>query len=55
VLGASERPLHAEIAVALTISVGDAKTHVSKVMDKLGCTSRLQAAVLAQEVSGLES
>jgi DNA-binding NarL/FixJ family response regulator len=46
---------NADIAAELSISVPTAKTHVSKVLDKLGCTSRLQAAVLAQEVSGFES
>jgi DNA-binding NarL/FixJ family response regulator len=46
---------NADIAAELSISVPTAKTHVSKVLEKMGCTSRLQAAVLAQEVSGLES
>ena len=46
---------NAEIAEALTISVATAKTHVSKVLDKLGCASRLQAAVLARDVGGLDA
>ncbi|WP_392467618.1 response regulator [Arsenicicoccus cauae] len=40
---------NAQIADALTISEATAKTHVSRVLAKLGCTSRVQAAVLARE------
>ncbi len=38
-----------ELAEQLTISPATAKTHVSKVLSKLGCTSRVQAAILARE------
>ena len=38
-----------EIAADLVISVATAKTHVSRVLAKLGCASRLQAAILARE------
>ncbi len=40
---------NAQIAAALTISEATAKTHVSRVLAKLGCTSRVQAAILARE------
>lgn len=40
---------NAQIADALTISEATAKTHVSRVLAKLGCTSRVQAAILARE------
>jgi DNA-binding NarL/FixJ family response regulator len=38
-----------QIAADLAISVATAKTHVSRVLAKLGCASRLQAAILARE------
>jgi DNA-binding NarL/FixJ family response regulator len=38
-----------EIAARLTISVATAKTHVSRVLAKLDCSSRVQAAILAHE------
>jgi DNA-binding NarL/FixJ family response regulator len=38
-----------QIGDRLTISVATAKTHVSRVLGKLGCDSRLQAAILARE------
>jgi DNA-binding NarL/FixJ family response regulator len=38
-----------QVADRLTISVATAKTHVSRVLGKLGCDSRLQAAMLARE------
>ncbi|GAB3607005.1 response regulator transcription factor [Conyzicola nivalis] len=38
-----------QIADRLTISVATAKTHVSRMLGKLGCDSRLQAAILARE------
>ncbi|MCR6690002.1 response regulator transcription factor [Cellulomonas sp.] len=41
-----------QIAVALVISETTAKTHVSRVLSKLGCRSRLEAAALAHR-SGL--
>jgi DNA-binding NarL/FixJ family response regulator len=41
---------NADIAVALSISEATAKTHVSRVLAKLGLTSRVQAAILAKEV-----
>ena len=43
---------NAQIAAALTISEATAKTHVSRVLAKLGCTSRVQAAILAREAGG---
>lgn len=41
---------NADIATALTISVGTAKWHVGHVIAKLGVTSRTQALVRAQQV-----
>ncbi|QPZ38801.1 response regulator [Paramicrobacterium chengjingii] len=41
-----------QIAAELFISEATAKTHVSRVLRKLGCTSRMQAAIVARE-SGL--
>ena len=38
-----------QIGDRLTISVATAKTHVSRVLGKLDCDSRLQAAILARE------
>lgn len=43
---------NAELAAKLGISEATAKTHVSRVLAKLGCTSRVQAAIIARE-SGL--
>ena len=43
---------NAELAARLGISEATAKTHVSRVLAKLGCTSRVQAAIIARE-SGL--
>lgn len=40
---------NADIAAALTISAATTKTHVSRVLTKLDCTSRTQAAILARE------
>ncbi len=42
-----------EIATALVITEATTKTHVSRVLAKLGCTSRVQAAILARE-AGLQ-
>lgn len=53
VLAALGRGLsNAALAAELGISEATAKTHVSSVLAKTGCTSRMQAAVLARE-SGL--
>ncbi|AKT50654.1 response regulator [Arsenicicoccus sp. oral taxon 190] len=40
---------NADIAASLGISELTAKTHVSRVLGKLGCTSRVQAALIAHE------
>lgn len=40
---------NADICATLTISTATTKTHVSRVLAKLGCTSRTQAAILARE------
>jgi DNA-binding NarL/FixJ family response regulator len=40
---------NADLATALSISEATAKTHVSRVLAKLGCASRVQAAILAKE------
>jgi len=50
VLAALGRGLsNAGLAASLAISEATAKTHVSRVLAKLGCTSRVQAAILAKE------
>jgi DNA-binding NarL/FixJ family response regulator len=50
VLAALGRGLsNADLAASLTISEATAKTHVSRVLAKLGCTSRVQAAIIAKE------
>lgn len=40
---------NAEIGQHLVISQGTTKTHVSSILAKMGCTSRLQAGILARE------
>ncbi|WP_089294932.1 response regulator [Actinoplanes regularis] len=40
---------NADLAAELAITEATAKTHVSRVLGKLGCTSRVQAAILAKE------
>ncbi|GIE82212.1 DNA-binding response regulator [Actinoplanes philippinensis] len=50
VLAALGRGLsNADLAADLSITEATAKTHVSRVLAKLGCTSRVQAAILARE------
>ncbi|GAA0477178.1 DNA-binding response regulator [Actinoplanes capillaceus] len=50
VLAALGRGLsNADLAGELAITEATAKTHVSRVLAKLGCTSRVQAAILAKE------
>jgi DNA-binding NarL/FixJ family response regulator len=50
VLAALGRGLsNADLAQTFAISEATAKTHVSRVLAKLGCTSRVQAAILAKE------
>ncbi|WP_149203449.1 response regulator [Actinotalea subterranea] len=39
---------NADVATALGITEATAKTHVSRVLTKLGCTSRVQAAIRAR-------
>ena len=39
---------NADVAAALVITEATAKTHVSRVLAKLGCTSRVQAAIRAR-------
>jgi len=39
---------NADVARELSITEGTAKTHVSRVLAKLGCTSRVQAAIAAR-------
>ncbi|NOJ59959.1 response regulator transcription factor [Arthrobacter sp. 260] len=38
-----------DISLRLTISAGTTKTHVSRILTKLGCRSRTQAAIIARE------
>jgi len=40
---------NADLAAELGISEATAKTHVSRVLAKLGCASRVQAAIVAKE------
>ncbi|WP_072314771.1 response regulator [Agrococcus sp. Marseille-P2731] len=40
---------NAELAQRLGISAATAKTHVSRVLAKLGCSTRLQASIVARE------
>ena len=50
VLAALGRGLsNADLAASFAISEATAKTHVSRVLAKLGCSSRVQAAILAKE------
>ncbi|WP_430789211.1 response regulator [Actinoplanes sp. G11-F43] len=50
VLAALGRGLsNADLAADLSITEATAKTHVSRVLAKLGCSSRVQAAILARE------
>ena len=40
---------NSEIAAALYLSVATVKTHVSRLLDKLGCRDRAQLVVVAYE------
>ncbi|MEV8517850.1 response regulator transcription factor [Dactylosporangium sp. NPDC051484] len=40
---------NADVAKALLVSEGTAKAHVSRILTKLGCTNRVQAAILAHD------
>ncbi|MGJ5826333.1 response regulator transcription factor [Streptomyces ossamyceticus] len=44
---------NAEIAKELLISEGTAKAHVSRILSALGCTNRVQAAILAHDAGVL--
>lgn len=44
---------NAEIAKALLIGEGTAKSHVSRILSALGCTNRVQAAILAHDAGVL--
>lgn len=43
---------NADLAAELMITEATAKTHVSRVLAKLGCRSRMQAAIIARENDG---
>jgi DNA-binding NarL/FixJ family response regulator len=45
----AEGSSNAEIAKGLLMSEGTAKAHVSRILTKLGCTNRVQAAILAHD------
>jgi DNA-binding NarL/FixJ family response regulator len=45
----SDGSSNAEIARSLLVSEGTAKAHVSRILTKLGCTNRVQAAILAHD------
>jgi DNA-binding NarL/FixJ family response regulator len=40
---------NAEVAKALLMSEGTAKAHISRILTKLGCANRVQAAILAHD------
>lgn len=46
---------NADVAAALVITESTAKTHVSRVLAKLGCASRVQAAIVAVEAGVVRS
>ncbi|MBF0671731.1 MAG: response regulator transcription factor [Salinibacterium sp.] len=52
--GLAQGRSNAEIARELHISTATAKTHVSRVLAKLDCSTRMQAAILARE-AGLDT
>ena len=43
---------HAEIATALHLSVPTVKAHVSRLLDKLDVSNRVQIALLVKDASG---
>ncbi len=45
---------NAEIGTRLGLSAGTVKVHVSRILTKLSCTNRVQAAILAHEAGLLE-
>jgi DNA-binding NarL/FixJ family response regulator len=46
---------NAQIAKSMHISEGTAKTHVSRILSKLHCTNRVQAAIIAHDAGAAPS
>jgi DNA-binding NarL/FixJ family response regulator len=44
---------NAEIAASLFMAAGTVKAHISRILTKLGCANRVQAAILAHEAGRL--
>ncbi|WP_188195376.1 response regulator transcription factor [Nonomuraea sp. SYSU D8015] len=54
VRGRAESPANKEIVEQLSVSEGTIKTHLSRLMAKLGLTSRAQAVVLSYDCGLVE-